>query len=165
MGFGPPAQNRKKIAPEIGPEIGPAEKIEKKWGKIRIFRVLSHFFPIFLAGPILGPISGAIIFLYFGPEARNPFFTRSAGSQTYILKYRVAPVRFGCGLVRVVPVFGSSGLSVEGVFLCLGHSLTERHGSGFGLPGGSGSAFGSWKNFKKVLTVPVSGSGSALGLP
>ena len=76
MGFGPPARNRKKIAPEIGPEIGPAEKIEKKWGKIRIFRVLSYFFPIFSAGPILGPISGAIFFLFWAGGPKPIFYQK-----------------------------------------------------------------------------------------
>ena len=76
MGFGPPARSRKKIAPEIGPEIGPAEKIEKKWGKIRIFRVLSYFFPIFSAGPSLGPISGAIFFLFWAGGPKPIFYQK-----------------------------------------------------------------------------------------
>ena len=56
------------------------ENREKMGKKFRIFRVLSYFFPISSAGPISGPISGAIFF-HFGPEARNPFCTGSAGSQ------------------------------------------------------------------------------------
>ena len=55
-------RKRKKIAPEIGPEIGPAWKIGKK-GEQLGFSGLSYFFPIFSAGPISGPISGAILFL------------------------------------------------------------------------------------------------------
>ena len=73
---------RKKIAPEIGLEIGLAWKIGKKRGKIRIFAGLwAIYFPLFSAGPISGPISRTI-FSYFGPEARNLYFTRSAGSQS-----------------------------------------------------------------------------------
>ena len=73
MGFGPPARNRKKVAPEIGPEIGPAWTIGKKWGKNRIFRVLSYFFPIFSVGPISGPISGAIFFAVSGRRPETHF--------------------------------------------------------------------------------------------
>ena len=53
-----------KKAPEIGPEIGPVWKKGKKWGKIRNFWVLSYLFPIFSAGPISGPIPGAIFFIF-----------------------------------------------------------------------------------------------------
>ena len=67
--------------PEIGPEIGPAWKIGKKWGKIRIFRVLSYFFPIFSAGPISGPISGAIFFPISG-RGPKPIFYQVGGFST-----------------------------------------------------------------------------------
>ena len=85
MGFGPLAQNRKKIAPEIGPEIGPAEKIEKNGEKLGFFRVLSYFFPIFSAGPILGPISGAVFFPILGRRPETHFLP-----ETQVLKCSAA---------------------------------------------------------------------------
>ena len=63
----------KKLLPRFVQKLALPGKIGKECGKIRIFRVLSYFSPIFSLGPISGPISGAI-FSYFGPEARNPFF-------------------------------------------------------------------------------------------
>ena len=50
-------------------------------------------------------------------------------------------LRFGCGTVRAVPVFGFGGSSGEG-FPALQYRLSERDGSGFG----------SWNT---VLAVPV----------
>ena len=65
-------QPGKKWVSGLRPEIGKNSSRDwsRNWpclgngGKIRIFRVLSHFFPIFSAGPISGPISGAIFFLF-----------------------------------------------------------------------------------------------------
>ena len=90
----PPLRTRRsgeKWVSGVRPEIGknssrdwsrnwPCLENRGKVGEILDFPGFEYFFPIFSAGPISGPISGAI-FSYFGPEARDPFFARSAGSQ------------------------------------------------------------------------------------
>ena len=69
------------------------------------------------------------------------------------------PLRFGCGTVWAVPVFGSDGLSGERVSFVFLHLKRERSSSGSGC--------GSWKTVPAVLVeVPVSVPGkTALVVP
>ena len=86
MGFGPPARNRKKIAPEIGPEIGPAEKIGKK--KKAQNPENPNFFPIFspfLGGVNFGTNLGSYFFL-FRAGGPKPIFYQVGGFSTQILR-------------------------------------------------------------------------------
>ena len=116
--FGPPARNRKKNSSRDWSRNWPClenrEKMEKKWD----FPGFELFFPIFSAGPISGPQSRELLFSYSGPEARNPFFTRSAGS-------RATRGRIRNGVTWCTQACPGSGLSFSSVFqfvtLCFPH--------------------------------------------
>ena len=75
MGFGPPARNTKKIAPEIGAEIGPARKIGEKWGRIRI-PGFELFFLYFLGGANFGTNLGSYFFPFSGRRPETHFLPR-----------------------------------------------------------------------------------------
>ena len=94
-GFRASGPNRKKKTPEIGPEIGPAWKIGKNWEKLGSsgFWAISSLFS--RRGQFRDQ-SRELFFSYFGPEARNPFFTRSAGSQCYLCAWLCACLSVYC---------------------------------------------------------------------